>query len=341
VKPAGWRARGAVIAAVLLVAAVAVGAVVLARIDEPFPRRVALSSPPITTVTARPTTTSPATTSPATTSPATTSPATISTRPSPTTRTTPPVPPAAVAATDRRVRTLTAQVAPGGVSVAALNTATGARYRYGATDGMLTGSVVKLDILETLLLQHQDRGTQLSDDEADTARTMIENSDNDAAEALYYAIGGRDGLVASGPRLGLSHTIPGPKPDFKGLTRTSATDCIVLLENLLRPAPLHAYARSLALGFMRNVEADQRWGVGVVADPGTTFANKNGWLSVEENNPGGLGDNDLWLVNSIGIVTVHRQQVLMAVLTQHGPAYATGVQLVEALAKAITPAVVR
>ena len=162
------------------------------------------------------------------------------------------------------------------MSVAALNTATGASYRYGATGGMLTGSVVKLDILETLLLQHQDRGTQLSDDETDTARTMIENSDNDAAEDLYYAIGGRDRQVASGPRLGLTHTIPGPKPDFKGLTQTSATDCIVLLQNLLQPAPLHAYGRSLVLEFMRNVEDDQRWGVGVVADPGTTFANKNG-----------------------------------------------------------------
>jgi len=144
------------------------------------------------------------------------------------------------------------------VSVAALNTATGASYRYGATGGMLTGSVVKLDILETLLLQHQDRGTQLSDDETDTARTMIENSDNDAAEDLSYAIGGRDGQVAFGPRLGLTLTIPGPKPDFKGLTQTSATDCIVLLQNLLQPAPLHAYGRSLVLEFMRNVEDDQR-----------------------------------------------------------------------------------
>jgi Beta-lactamase enzyme family len=313
----------------LLVAAIAVGAVVLGRGDGRFPRPIAVSSPP-TTIASAP---------PAPTTPHTNSPATTSARPSSPARSTPRVPPAALAATDRRVRALTAQVPPGGVSVAAVNTATGARYSYGATDGMLTGSVVKVEILETLLLQRQDRGTQLSDDETATARTMIENSDNDAAEDLFYAIGGRDGLVASGPRLGLTHTIPGPKPDFKGLTRTSASDCIVLLENLLRPAPLRSYARSLVLGFMRNVEADQRWGVGVIADPGTTFANKNGWLSVEEDNPDGLGDSDRWLVNSIGIVTVHRQQVLMAVLTQHGPDFATGIHLVEALATAIAPAV--
>jgi Beta-lactamase enzyme family len=328
----GWRSSGAMVAAALLVTAVAVGAVALVRGGGPFRHPIAMSSPPTTNVTARPATTSPATTS--------ARPATTSAHTSPPVRSTAPVPPAAVAAVERQMRALTAQVPPGGVSVAALNTATGAEYRYGATGGMLTGSVVKLEILETLLLQHQDRGTQLTDDETGTARTMIENSDNDAAEVLYYAIGGRDGLVASGPRLALTHTIPGPKPDFKGLTRTSAADCIVLLENLLRPAPLHAYARSLVLAFMRNVEADQRWGVGVVADPGTTFANKNGWLSVDEDNPDGLGDNDRWLVNSVGIATVHHQQVLMAVLTQHGPDYASGVQLVEALARAITPAVV-
>jgi len=233
------------VVAALLVAAVAVGAVVLAHTNGPSAHQIALSSPPTTFASTPPVTTNLATTSPATTSAPSSLPA----------RSTPPAPRAAA---DRQVQALAAQVPPGGVSVAALNTATWASYRYGATGGMLTGSVVKLDILETLLLQHQDRGTQLSDDETDTARTMIENSDNDAAEDLSYAIGGRDGQVASGPRLGLTHTIPGPKPDFKGLTQTSATDCIVLLQNLLQPAPLHAYGRSLVLEFMRNVEDDQR-----------------------------------------------------------------------------------
>ena len=42
---------------------------------------------------------------------------------------------------------------------------------------------------------------------------------------------------------------------------------------------------------MRNVEADQRWGVGVAADPGTDFANKNGWLNIDD-------DNGLWAVTA-------------------------------------------
>ena len=83
---------------------------------------------------------------------------------------------------------------------------------------------------------------------------------------------------------------------------------------------------------MDNVEADQRWGVGVIADPGTTFANKNGWLAVDD-------DNERWLVNSDGIVTVHGQQVLISVLTQHDASEAAGITLVQQLAQAVAPAV--
>src|SRR6266550_6695235 len=80
--------------------------------------------------------------------------------------------------------------------------------------------------------------------------------------------------------------------------------------------------------------------VGAVADPGTTFANKNGWLSVDNTNGPGENDNGLWLVNSVGVVMVQHQQVLMAVFTQHGDSFEDGVELVESLAKAITRAVV-
>ncbi len=222
--------------------------------------------------------------------------------------------------------------------MAALNTKTGARFSYGAVGGMRTGSVAKLFLLETVLLQHQHAGTPVSDDELGLATPMIENSDNKAEYSLYLDAGGRDALVDAFPRLGLKHSIPGYSDP--ALTTTSATDGITLLRNLVRGSPLNAYSRSLALGLMRNVESDQRWGVSAVADPGSTVALKNGWLSVDNANGPGENDNGLWLVNSVGIVTVHGQRVLMSAFTQHGPDYASGVQLVEALVRAITPAVV-
>jgi beta-lactamase class A len=239
---------------------------------------------------------------------------------------------------DAQVRKLATRLPAGGVSVAALNTRTGARYSFGAASGMRTGSVYKLFVLETLLLQHQDSGTDLSDYEMSKATPMIEQSDNVAAYQLFEDIGSNDGLNAAAPRLGLHHTVPGQADP--AVTTTSAQDYLALLEDLVRNGPLDSDSRSYALGLMRNVESDQRWGVGVVADPGTTFANKNGWLSVDNSNGEGESDNDRWLVNSVGIVTVHGQQVLIAAFTQHGDSYETGVRLVESLVKTITPAVV-
>jgi beta-lactamase class A len=240
---------------------------------------------------------------------------------------------------ERAIGKLSTQLPAGGVSVAALNTTTGAHYGFGATGGMRTGSVYKLLVLEALLLQHQDQGTPLGDSEMALAAPMMENSDNVAGYQLFLSIGGNSALAALGPRLGLRHTIPGQaNPAF---TTTSAQDSLALLRNLVRNGPLNQYSRSLTLDLMQHVVSDQRWGVGAVADPGTGFANKNGWLQVDNGN--GLGENDdgRLLVNSVGIVTVRHQQVLMTVFTQHGDySLDEGIELVESLAKAIAPAVV-
>ena len=226
----------------------------------------------------------------------------------------------------------------GGVSVAAANTTTGASFSAGATSGMWTASAYKLFVLEALLLQTQDSGG-LSDSEEDAAAPAIENSDNTSGYQLFDDAGGNSALAAAFTTFGMSHTVPGDSdPTF---TTTSGSDALHLLQNLVSSSsPLNAASRSFTLGLMRTVEADQRWGVGVVADEGTTFANKNGWLSIDDTNGPGETDNGLWAVNSLGIVTVHGQQVLMAVFTRHDSDYDSGVDLVEQLAKAMTPAVV-
>jgi hypothetical protein len=220
----------------------------------------------------------------------------------------------------------------GGVSLAAVNTVTGASISYGAGSGMYTGSIIKLNTLQTLLLQDQDAGTSLSDDDVSTATAAIENSSNDAQETMWAQIGSDPALAAANARLGPVSTVPGTD-DFWGLTTTSAADQITLLRNLVRTGgPLTPASQSFILNLMRNVESDQRWGAGVVADAGTTFANKNGWLGVDD-------DDGKWLVNSDAIVTIHGQQVLISILTQHNADMDTGVALVEALANAIAPAV--
>jgi hypothetical protein len=234
------------------------------------------------------------------------------------------------------VRTLAAHEPSGAISVAVVNTRSGARFTAGAKGGMWTASAYKLLVLETLLLQN---GGPLYGYQASEAVPMIENSDNAAGYSLFLAAGGNGGLDGALERFGMTHTVPGASdPTF---TRTSAADYLRLVRNLVGPGPLTPSAQAYAKNLMRNVEADQRWGVGVVADKGSVFYNKNGWLSIDDSNGPGETDDGRWAVTSIGIVKVHGQQLLMAVFTQHQPDMGAGVKLVEKLAKAIAPAVVR
>jgi beta-lactamase class A len=264
------------------------------------------------------------------------------TDPSPTsrTRTRPPAPTAAElrARALRTVRDLAQDEPDGAVSVAAVNMRTGAKFAWGRHDGMWTASAYKLFLLVTLLMQRQSGGsTGLSDYEQDLATRAIENSDNAAGYSLFLDVGSQPAMAAAARRLGMGHTVPGySDPTF---TRTSAMDYVHLLRALVRPGPLNAASRGYVLSLMRNVEADQRWGVGAAADPGTRFANKNGWLSIDDSNAAGERDDGRWAVTSAGVVTVQHQQVLMAVFTEHQPDFRSGVRLVERLAKAIAPAV--
>jgi hypothetical protein len=219
----------------------------------------------------------------------------------------------------------------GAVSVAATNLSTGASYSWGAASGMVTASVVKLDTLETLLLQHIQKGTPLSSSEDSLAESMIENSDNDAADELWGDIGSDPAVTAANKIFGLTSTVVGTDY-YWGLTTTSAADQVLLLRQLVGKTALDAASQAYALGLMRDVEDDQDWGVSAVADANTQTALKNGWLAVSD-------DDSLWTVNSVGLVTVHGQTIALAVMTQHQPDEATGIALVERLAAATVPAV--
>jgi hypothetical protein len=262
---------------------------------------------------------------------ATTSPRTATTsapKPSPSTSTSVPgqVSPATAAKTSAAIKRLTSYLGRGGVSIAAVDLRTGATYRYGATGPVMhTGSIVKLFILEAVLLRHQDAGTVLSSSDRALATRMIENSDNDAATALWNEIDGDDGLREVSADLGVKHTRPDPGGRW-GLTATNAPDYIALLRNLVSPRALSSASRAYILNLMAHVESDQRWGVSAAADPDTTVRLKNGWL--DSSSDGGR-----WLVNSVGIITARGDQVLVAVMTQHGHSFKGGISLVQKLAK--------
>ena len=226
---------------------------------------------------------------------------------------------------------LTAGQPSGAVSVAVTNLTTGAAFTWGATSGMVTASVIKLDTLETMLLQHQQSGEDLSNWEDSEATDMIEHSDNDAADDLWGDIGSDEAVTAANKTFGLTSTVAGTD-DLWGLTTTSAADQVILLKQLVGTSALNAASQAYALGLMRAVEDDQAWGVSAVADANTPTALKNGWLNISD-------DDDLWAVNSVGIVTVKGQTLALAVMTQHQPDEETGISLVEQLAAATVTAV--
>jgi beta-lactamase class A len=233
-----------------------------------------------------------------------------------------------------KLTALIKSASPGSVSVAAYNAETGQGLRAGATHGMVSASVVKLEFLETLLLECQRSHRGLSADEDDEAADMMEHSDNDAAEDIYEAAGSLAGIQALETALGLSTkaTVIGTD-DYWGLTTTSAAQHLVLLHNLVdEDSPLTASSRHYVLKLMRDVETDQRWGVPSAADPDTRIAVKNGWLSV-------YADGGRWVVNSDGIITVDRQRVLVSVLTQHNSDFADGIAFNEELVKQVVAAV--
>jgi len=219
----------------------------------------------------------------------------------------------------------------GSLLVAAVDLATSRSFAYGSEAPIHTASVVKLDVLETLLLQAQDAGRRLTPETARLATQMMENSDNDATTRLWGVVGGAEAVAAANIRLGAHATHL--DDEHWGTSTTCAADQVALLGALARPGPLGTAARSFATGLLTHVEDDQRWGISAAADPGAATGLKNGWLPLDD-------DSGSWIVNSVGVTTVAHQPVLLAVLTEHQPSEEAGIGLVEAVARAAARAVV-
>ncbi len=180
-----------------------------------------------------------------------------------------------------------------------------------------TASIMKVDILETLLHERQDDGG-LSAAETELAEDMIENSNNDDAQDLWDDEGGSGAVGAYDRLAGMTNTTPNPSGAW-GLSLTTAPDQIALLRQLIvHDEILSRSSQDDELTLMGNVEADQRWGVSGGVPAGTKVALKNGWLPVTAG----------WQVNSIGRVSGHGRRYLIAVLTESNPTEAYGIDTI-------------
>jgi beta-lactamase class A len=211
-------------------------------------------------------------------------------------------------------------------SVAVLDKKTGARYSYRGTVKFDTASIVKVQVLACLLLRAQSRDRELTGGELDLAKRMIRLSDNDATTELFNRVGKVKAVTASNKRLGLTQTVVNSS---WGLTRTTADDQITLLSKLVdSDGPLDAGSRKLAFTLMNSVDDSQNWGVPSVARSGEISTVKNGWDTRSK-------DGGLWAVNTVGRVTSANGDVdiSVAVLSHNNTSEASGIQLVEKVAK--------
>jgi hypothetical protein len=225
----------------------------------------------------------------------------------------------------------------GTVLAAVYDVRTGQTWQLGTTsDAQPEASVVKLDILETLLARPQGAALAPADDAL--ARSMIEDSDNDAATSLWDEDGGAAGLMYYGDRAGLTKTTPSQCVTCAGfafpgwgLSTTVPQDQLTLLKQLVVPGPsplLSGAARSYALSLMEHVTADQRWGISGGVPAGVTVALKNGWLPLDA----AAAD---WQVNSVGWVSGDGRDYLIAVLSTGNPTEQYGIDTISALSSLV------
>jgi hypothetical protein len=221
----------------------------------------------------------------------------------------------------------------GVVLAAVYDLRTGQTWRFGQGHPQDEASVVKLDVLETLLAERGRSGTELSAGDQTLAGQMIEDSDNDAATSLWDEVGGASGIRSFNVSAGLADTVPSacvncpgfPWPGW-GLTTTIPADQLTLLRTLVEPNSLLTNTeRRYALSLMENVTPDQRWGVTGGVPAQATVALKNGWLPLNS-----AGNN--WQINSVGWISGSGRDYLIAVLTTGNPTEQYGIDTINELA---------
>lgn len=233
--------------------------------------------------------------------------------------------------TSRRLRAYLAGRS-GHVTAALYDARTKKTWLYHPQFAQYTASIVKVEIMGTALHEAEAAGRDLPAAEAALMPSMIENSDNDSATTLLQDVGGPRAIARFDRSAGLNDTIPsklalipGTSLPGWGLTTTTALDEVTLVSNFAYPSSvLSDAARKYGLSLMEHIEADQDWGVSGGVPAGTTVALKNGWLPVGSSG---------WQVNSIGWISGHRRNYVLAVLTDGSPTEAYGIDTIETIAR--------
>lgn len=179
-------------------------------------------------------------------------------------------------------------------------------YTYNMNGEFTVASSMKVPFLLAFLTMTESQGREPDGDEMYLLQTMIENSDNDSAQALFLEMGGLGPAQALLGQLGISGFEP--NYDAWGWSTITPLAMVRLLTALHDGTVLTAQDRALALSLMAQIESDQQTGVGSTAPQGASYWMKDGWVPAP---------NGLWAMNSSGIVTLGGETYMIAVYSQN------------------------
>jgi hypothetical protein len=194
------------------------------------------------------------------------------------------------------------------VTAAVYDVKSGATFTYHNGIRERTASIVKIDILADLLYESQQSGRSLTAKEQSLAYSMIEDSDDQSATALWAQIGGRDAIDSFNALIGFKDTIPSWS---WGDIETTPLDQLRLLKVIALPnAILDNASRLYEINLMENVIASERFGLGWGSPVGATVGVKDGYYP--ETTTG-------WQLNTTGFVKFHGRFYLATIMTAHNP----------------------
>lgn len=202
-------------------------------------------------------------------------------------------------------------------------------YTHNAERQYLVASSIKVAVLCAVLARIEKERREPTTQERALLSAMITRSDNDAAAHFYVYLGDAPALTAYMKRIGVTGFTA--SPGWRGLGWSTITPAAqVRLFDLLRQGKLlDAKHTKYALDLLRHVIPEQRVGVGTTAPKGADVAMKIGWAT---------GPDDLWVMNSSGIVTYEGVTYVIAVYTDRDATLEEGFEIVEHVCGAIADA---
>jgi hypothetical protein len=166
------------------------------------------------------------------------------------------------------------------VTAAVYDDVTGRTSLYRPGTAEKTASIMKVDILATLLAQDQADGQSLTAADQALPQSMIQESDDDA-QSLWDEEGGAAAVQRFDAAADLTETTP-DAAGYWGPSTTTAADQVQLLRMLAYPNDvLTPSSQRYELELMSHVDADEAWGVSAGPGADATVALKNGWLPLD------------------------------------------------------------